>query len=120
MGSLYMQSVLEKWRTLDFAVIGVGRPRNPMRLSRAGDLCARRINIRGEFIRCNYNDKVIGIEERDLRSTNQVLAVAVGSSKIFSIIGALNSGILDYFATDEETARQVLNVLDSKVIKALQ
>jgi len=84
------------------------------------DLCARRINIRGEFIRCNYNDKVIGIEERDLRSTNQVLAVAVGSSKIFSIIGALNSGILDYFATDEETARQVLNVLDSKVIKALQ
>ena len=26
MGSLYMQSVLEKWRTLDFAVIGVGRP----------------------------------------------------------------------------------------------
>ena len=49
-----------------------------------------------------------------------MLAVAVGSSKIFSIIGALNSGILDYFATDEETARQVLNVLDSKVIKALQ
>ena len=137
MGSLYMQSVLEKWRTLDFAVIGVGRPpesyeAEPGRAANlleeinrypdkaVSDLCARRINIRGEFIRCNYNDKVIGIEERDLRSTNQVLAVAVGSSKIFSIIGALNSGILDYFATDEETARQVLNVLDSKVIKALQ
>lgn len=137
MGSLYMQSVLEKWRTLDFAVIGVGRPpesyeAEPGRVTNlleeinrypdkaVSDLCARRINIRGEFIRCNYNDKVIGIEERDLRSSNQVLAVAVGSSKIFSIIGALNSGILDYFATDEETARQVLNVLDSKVIKALQ
>lgn len=128
--SVYMKAILEHWQHLDSAVVGIGRPMESFvsgqfvldnELSRvlknpdgpAGDLCARHFNIRGEFIDCAHNDKLIGIDEKDLRSINSVAAIAVGESKVFPIIGALNSGILNYLATDEHTAAQVLALLDS-------
>ncbi len=136
--STYMRSILEKWKTLDLAVIGVGRPPNLYERSQTsyvmnnmldeinkfpdmaiGDLCARQFNIKGEILDCSYNKKIIGIDEEGLKSTKQVLAIAVGDNKVFSIIGALNTGLIHYFATDEDTAKQVLSVVNGKQIKAL-
>ncbi len=128
--SSYMQAIIEQWKHLDCAVIGIGRYSEPYDgyqfnsealLSRVlkhpdctvGDLCARYFNIRGEILKCTHNDKLIGIDETGLRSVKSVLAIAVGDSKVFPIIGALNSGLLNYLATDEHTANQVLNLLDS-------
>lgn len=136
--SMYMQAIIEKWKTLDFAILGIGRPpesyeRNQSKYVTSnmldeinkfpdkaiGDLCARRFNIKGEILDCSYNSKLIGIDEAGLRNVSQVLAVAVGTNKIFSIIGALNTQLLHYFVTDEDTAKQVINVLDNKSIHAL-
>lgn len=128
--SVYMKGILEQWKQLDSAVIGIGRPVESFeggpfaldnQLSRVrknpeghvGDFCARYFNIRGEFMNCSHNDRLIGIDGDCLRNVKNVAAIAVGETKVFPIIGALNSGILHYFATDEHTAKQVLDLLDS-------
>ncbi len=130
--SAYMQPILDRWKHLDYAVLGIGRlqERGELRQFRCegrnmleeiircpdmavGDLCARQFNIKGEFIDCNFNRRLIGIDEDGLRGTKHVLALAVGSSKIVSIIGALRTGVIHYFCTDENTARQVLALLET-------
>lgn len=139
LGSAYMQSVLEKWANLDVAIVGIGQPpQNYDELNMeyvgnnmlgivnenpdipVGDLCARRYNIKGEFIHCNYNDRLIGIDENGLKNAKKVMAVAMGSQKIFSIIGALNTSLLDYLVVDEMTAKNILETIESKSIQALQ
>lgn len=134
--SIYMQGILEQWKRLDCAVIGIGRLPESFdshefsvdnllqRIlkypdSTVGDICARYFNIRGEIIKCAHNDKLIGIDEEGLRSIKTVVAIAVGSSKVFPIIGALNSGMLHCLVTDEHTANQVLGVLDSGALNGL-
>ena len=139
MESMYMKTISERWQNLDFAIVGVGRPPesydenykkyamenileqiNKYPDKPIGDLCARRINIKGEILKCDYNNKLIGIDESGFRNARNVMAIATGTNKVFSIIGALNSGLLHYFVTDENTAQHVIELLDSKAIKALQ
>lgn len=136
--SMYMKTISERWMNLDFAVVGIGRPPesydenykkfamenileqvNKYPDKPIGDLCARRFNIKGEILVCDYNNKLIGIDEEGFRRCKNVLGIATGINKAFSIIGALNSGLLHYFATDENTAKYVLELLDSKTIKVL-
>ncbi|MDF3002912.1 MAG: deoR 2 [Bacillota bacterium] len=130
--STFMQPVLDRWQNMDYAVLGIGKlqERDELRQFRCGgqnileeiakysdlvvgDLCARRFNIKGEFIECDYNNKIIGVDGTILKATKNVMAIAVGSSKIFAIIGALRTKVIHYFVIDENTAKQVLNLLDS-------
>jgi DNA-binding transcriptional regulator LsrR (DeoR family) len=136
--SIYMKTITERWQNLDFAIVGVGQPPENYddsykRLSNdclleqinkypekvVGDLCARRFNIKGEILNCDYNNKLIGIDEKGMKSAKNVLGIATGNNKTFSIIGALNSKLLHYFVTDENTAKYVFEYLDSNTIKAL-
>jgi DNA-binding transcriptional regulator LsrR (DeoR family) len=130
--SAYMQPILDLWGHLDFAVLGIGRiqERGELRQFRCGgesmaeeirrrpdvavgDICARQFNIRGEFIDSDFNRKLIGITGDSLMKAKNVLAMAVGSSKVIPIIGALRTGCIHYFVTDENTATQVLQLLNS-------
>ncbi len=132
MDSLYLQNIIEKWDDLDFVVLGIGaapehygynsigfnmeemeksikeNPNKPV-----GDFVARRFNIKGEILQCEYNNKIIGAEEIHLRKAKNVMAIAAGNYKVFSIIGALNSKLMTYLITDELTAKNVLAVYDS-------
>ena len=136
--SMYMKTITERWENLDFAVVGIGKPPesyddNYKRYSvenileqinkypdkAIGDLCGRRFNIKGEILNCDFNNKLIGIDEEGLKKAKNVLGIATGNSKALSIIGALNSGLLHYFVTDENTAKYVLELLDSKTIQVL-
>lgn len=130
--SAYMQPIMDLWRHLDFAVLGIGRiqERGELRQFRCGgesmveeirlrpdvavgDICARQFNIRGEFIDNDFNRKLIGITGDDLKKVKNVMAMAVGSSKVIPIIGALRTGCIHYFVTDENTATQILQLLNS-------
>lgn len=128
MKSAYMQPIIEKWKTLDVALISVGAPpeyynsklqfdaeeakqdfeADPSRT--VGDICARRFNMRGEFLDSEYNHKIIGISEHDLREAGKVICVAAGDHKVLSILGALRASIIDILVTDENTAERVLRV----------
>ena len=130
--SSYMQPVLDLWQHLDFAVIGIGRVsdesgKKKMQSSyqnmleqvcmcpemAVGDICARRINIRGEFIENDFNRKLICITDDSLSRAKEILALAVGSRKALAIIAALRTELIHYFITDENTALQVLNLMDN-------
>ena len=130
MESSYMQPIFKRWHDLDFAILGIGRAqeRSELRQYRCegdnmfqeicsdpdmavGDICARRFNIHGEFINCEYNEKLIGVDKKILSEAKHVMAIAAGSSKVIPIIGALRTCIIHYLATDENTIFQILDLL---------
>lgn len=128
MRSAYMQPVIEKWKSLNVALISVGAPpeyynskiqfdpqevkhefeADPART--VGDICARRFNMRGEFLDNEYNQRIIGISENDLRGVDKVICVAAGDHKVLSILGALRANMIDVLVTDENTASCILNI----------
>ena len=128
MKSQYMQSIIEKWRKIDVAIVGVGSPpeyyseksqfdpyarkaqydEDPKKT--VGDICARRFNIHGQFLDNEYNERIMGIAEESLRPAQKVLSIAGGHHKVLSIIGALRLNIITHFVTDENTAKAILNL----------
>jgi len=129
MKSQYMQSIAEKWRKIDVAVVGVGSPPeyysdksqfDPVALRRSyednpektvGDIGARRFNIQGQFLKNDYNERIMGIDEEGLKSAKNVLSIAAGHHKVLSIIGALRLNIITHFVTDENTAKTILSLV---------
>lgn len=129
MKSQYMQSIAEKWRKIDLAVVGVGSPPdyysdksqfdsvalhksyedNPDKT--VGDIGARRFNIQGQFLKNDYNERIMGIDEEGLKSAKNVLSIAAGHHKVLSIIGALRLNIITHFVTDENTAKTILSLV---------
>ena len=128
MKSMYMQSIVEKWKNLDFALISVGEPPefygsanqiDPYEMRRVfeaepsravGDICARRFNMRGEFLQNEYNQRIMGIGEEELKRAEKVFCIACGNRKILSILGALRLNIIDILVTDENTAKKIFEV----------
>lgn len=130
--SAQMKSIISKWQNIDIAIISVGALPGHLdfdeedlnneymnefeqdRTKPVGDLCARQINIYGEFINDKYNEKIIGITEENLRKVTKVICTAAGINKTFSIIGALRTGIIHTFICDEQTAKYVLQMMETK------
>jgi DNA-binding transcriptional regulator LsrR (DeoR family) len=129
MQSTSMKSIIEKWNNMDAAIVSAGAPPefydNRMVFDLAqrqqyesnenrviGDICARRYNLKGEFIHNDYSARIMGIDEENLRRVENVICIAAGKHKILSIIGALRTNIINYFVTDENTARSALEILD--------
>ncbi len=127
MQSTSMKAVMKKWDEMDVAVISAGAPPesyindsdfDPIHMPpkdeirAVGDICARRFNIRGEFIENEYNQRIMGISEQQLRSIRKVVCIAAGAHKVLAIIGALRTGIVKYLVTDEATARIILDITD--------
>jgi len=129
MQSTSMKSILEKWHNMDAAIVSAGAPPefydNRMVIDIAqkqqyetsenrviGDICARRFNLKGEFLQNDYSARIMGIDEASLRRVENVICIAAGKHKILSIIGALRTNVINYFVTDENTARGVLEMLD--------
>lgn len=141
--SSFMQPILDRWKSLDCAILGIGscQRRDGTYASRGtgknceaaggnisdgktlfeeicarpdmivGDLCARQLSIKGEFANSDFNNKLIGVTRENLSSIRNVMAIAVGSNKVFAIIGALNTHLINVFVTDENTAAQVINLV---------
>jgi len=76
-----------------------------------GDICAHFLSLDGKL--CRYiDDRVIAVSLEDLRKIPRVIGIALGEDKAKSILGALNSGVLDVLITDEKTAELVLSCCD--------
>lgn len=130
MQSSLMQSIVAKWKNIDIAIVGVGAPPGNNSITSeqitpetkamfeedktmaVGDICARHINIYGEFIHDKYYERVIGIPIEDLKLARKVICAAAGINKTFSIIGALRADLINTFITDEQTAKSVLQALE--------
>jgi len=128
MKSMQMQEIEKVWKNLDVALVSVGAPPeyynskqffDPFDMKKmfesdsmrpVGDICARRFNINGEFLKNDYNQKIMGIGDNELRNAGKVICIASGQHKILSILGALRTDTIDLLITDENTAQGVLDV----------
>lgn len=77
-----------------------------------GDICSHVINSRGEICDHELDSRTIAISLEDLRKKKYRIGVAQGMSKVESIRGALNSGILNVLITNEETAESIMETED--------
>lgn len=130
--SMYMQDILARWENMDTVIISVGAPpeyyagqthTDPFELRQrfwespnrpVGDIVAHRITYDGRFLDADYDNRLISASEEDMRRARKVICAACGRHKVLSIIGALRIGIIHSFITDAETARLLLELLDSE------
>ena len=73
-----------------------------------GETCGRFFDACGRYAGYAINERVIGIALDDLRRIPRVIAVARGLPKARSILAALRGGYLTVLATDDITARAVM------------
>lgn len=131
MKSTDMQNLTELWKSIDLAVISVGAPpayyenqdafvlpdisyfsRN--QLEPVGDICARRFDYKGNLFDDEYNNKLIAIGKEQLQNAKKVVCVVSGEHKVFSIIGALRTGLIDVLISDEITMNKVIQCLKNE------
>jgi DNA-binding transcriptional regulator LsrR (DeoR family) len=74
-----------------------------------GEIMGRFFRIDGTTTAIEINERVIGIELDDLRRIPHSLGVARGPTKVEAIYGALRGRLLTVIATDDLTARGVLD-----------
>jgi DNA-binding transcriptional regulator LsrR (DeoR family) len=75
-----------------------------------GETVGRFFDAEGRYDPYTINQRVIGIGLDDLRRIPRVVAVACGLPKAKSILGALRGHYLSVLATDDVTAREVLDL----------
>ncbi len=138
LSSMYMNAILEKWKNLDCAVLGIGGPPefyseipqvvtldslidkvNKIPDRAIGNIAGQYFNIKGEILDSDYNKKLIAIGEEDLRNANNIVGIACCEYKVLSSIAILISGMLTCFVTDERNANMILHLMEDKRITAL-
>jgi DNA-binding transcriptional regulator LsrR (DeoR family) len=125
-----MQGIIEKWSALDIIVSGVGtlpgitdneretyigeyEIYKQLEESHAvGDICARYFTVKGEFIRDDYYNRVIGIPIESMQKARKTICFACGQEKVQSILGALRTKMISIFICDEQTAKAVLKYME--------
>jgi deoxyribonucleoside regulator len=137
MKSQSMQPILEKWQNMNIIIASIGTLPSLTNSDRetyageyeiyeklrhneaVGDLCAKYFNIQGEFIEEDYCNRIIGIPLENLKGTKKIIGIAAGIEKDYSILGALRTGIIDTFISDEQTAKAVLKLYKLKKQQSL-
>jgi len=123
-----VRDTIERARTADIAIVGIGDANNDslvvklgliavaemgrMRADGAvGDILGSFFNRDGAPIASWIEDRVVGLTgARDLRKIPTVIAVAPEPSKAEAILGALNSGIVHTLITSLSAARRVIEL----------
>lgn len=121
------QVVLNYWKNLDYALVGIGsnlitnlnqwkefyKDSNFTTLLKktnaVGDILSRLYSQDGEIIKSSKLN-VIGLDLNSLKEVPNVIGVACGKNKIRSILGALNTGVLDVLITTDITALGIQSI----------
>ena len=82
-------------------------------LGAVGETCGQHFDIDGNATGLDINERVISLSAEDIRTIPHTIAVACGLHKKRSIIGALRGGFINVIATDDITARSVLEEVNT-------
>lgn len=110
----------------DIALVGIGLPNSTSSLSQfgilkdedlarltakgtVGDIGLQFFNAKGEKIRDEIHDKVVGLELAQYKAIPRVIAVACGDEKSDAIRAALKTKIINVLVTDDRTAVRLLS-----------
>jgi DNA-binding transcriptional regulator LsrR (DeoR family) len=114
------------WNRLSVAIVGIGsvqpspllqqsgnaigpeQQQELMQLGAVGDVCYRFFDQRGKLINSPFNDRVLGIDPKDLRNVPRRIGVAGGQPKFAAIAAAIEGGWINTLVTDLNTAHQLL------------
>jgi len=80
-----------------------------------GDMCSRYFDINGNIADTGLDARTLGLSMKDISEKQYRMVVAVGKKKVKAIIGALRTGAVNRFYTDELTAKDILVALNEKV-----
>lgn len=75
-----------------------------------GDVCSRFIDQNGQVCDENINNRTVSIDLEELPKKDQSILVAGGERKIAAIHAALKAGYANVLITDQQTAKQLLNL----------
>lgn len=116
-----IQVVLNYWEDLDYALVGIGSNAitnltqwkefyknsdftNLLKKTNAvGDILSRPYTQDGKIIKSSKLN-VIGLDLNSLKKVPNVVGIACGKNKVRSILGALNTGVLNVLITTDITA----------------
>lgn len=124
-----LQPVVQAWRELDVAVVGIGKRLDPTYLAEylqdeplqheslvmrsVGDVCSRYYAADGEALGAEHDAKLLAIGRADLGRVPLSVGVVGGPEKIVGMVGAARAGLVNALVTDEETARGCLKLAEA-------
>ena len=79
-----------------------------------GEVIGTYFSREGEIVPLELNERIIGLGSKDLINIPIRVGVSWGSQKAVANIGAARSGLVNVLITDETTAREMLNILESE------
>jgi deoxyribonucleoside regulator len=124
-----IQMVFDEARKSQFAVFGIGEVSSKYVLvergiyteeqysrmdevDAVGDIASQYFDIHGKPVFTELMDRTIALAADEIKEKKYRFGIGVGEHKTRAIVGALNSGVMTHFYTDEITAREVLNLAD--------
>jgi deoxyribonucleoside regulator len=119
-----IQSVWQRLRKADAALVGVGPLENSVYMERGvltagdvaqlrqagavGEICGRFFDAKGRECASSWRNRAISVELDQLRKIPQVIGVAAGRERAAAISGALRGGLLKSLLIDESGAQALL------------
>lgn len=121
----YINSVIEKAKAVDIALVGVGNPISHSNYVNFGYLSEEEYNELKEFdvvgdilttfygkegqpISTSISNRMIGLTLEDLANIKTTIAVAAGNHKVNPLLAVLKNESIDHLVIDEELARLLL------------
>jgi DNA-binding transcriptional regulator LsrR (DeoR family) len=114
---------LALWDRLAAVVVGVGLPPGRSETGPAhaiahrtglagavGDVVSRHFDLAGDAVTFPDEDRMLGVTRDQLRAAGTVIAVAAGTAKAPSVVGAARAGLIDVLVTDAATAGAALEL----------
>jgi deoxyribonucleoside regulator len=123
-----VRPVVEAWRKLDVAVVGIGRKLDPTSLAdylqeeplqheslvrwSVSDVCSHYFAADGKALGEEHDARLVAISRDELKRVPLTIGVAGGPEKVAGIVGAARAGLIKALVTDEDTANGCLEVTD--------
>jgi DNA-binding transcriptional regulator LsrR (DeoR family) len=114
---------LALWDRLAAVLVGIGRPpgqsgTGPAHLAAhragvataAGDVVSRHFDLAGDAVAFEDEERLLGVSRAQLQAAGTVIAVAAGTAKAPSVVGAARARLIDVLVTDAGTATAALEL----------
>jgi DNA-binding transcriptional regulator LsrR (DeoR family) len=122
----HLRDVLEQFKKIDVAFVGVGTPTpdsvvmrdgtiltqaqldSLLEMGAVGDICLRFFDAQGNIIHSDIDERVIGITLEQLKKIDRVVGVTGGPVKEAAIRAALLGKFINVLVTDHLSAKKLL------------
>ena len=84
------------------------------KMGAVGDIASRFIDINGDVVDHELDERIIGMDLSVLRDKKYAIAIAVGMDKVKSILGALHGGYINVLYTNDKTGQMIMELKQGK------